>query len=91
MLLLYGSDAKYVESTERYLFEGDVAYPGLADRSLRDVMVRSGDVRALKTSYSVTNGSRVAVPYRDFLVLRGKLAHAYDVMMAGGDRKIARS
>ena len=30
MFLLYGSgsDAKYVESVERYLFEGDVAYPG---------------------------------------------------------------
>ena len=83
IFLLYGSDAKYVESVERYLFEGDVAYPGLAERSLRDVLVRSGDVRAWKTSYSVTNGSRSAVPYRDFFVLWGKLAHAYDVMMAG--------
>ena len=46
-------------------------------------MVRSGDVRAWKTSYSVTNCSRAAVPYRDFFVLRGKLAHAYNVMMAG--------
>ena len=82
MLLLYGSDAKYVESVERYLFEGDVAYPGLADRSLRDLVVRSGDVRAWKTSYSVTNGTRASVPYRDFFVLRGKLARAYDVMMA---------
>ena len=28
MFLLYGSGAKYVESVERYLFEGDFAYPG---------------------------------------------------------------
>ena len=55
--LLYGSDAKYVESMEQYLFERDVAYPGLADRSLRDVVIRSGDLRARKTSYSVKNGS----------------------------------
>ena len=47
------------------------------------MVVRSGDVRAWKTSYLVTNGSRAAVPYRDFFVLRGKLAHAYDVMIAG--------
>ena len=90
MFVLYGSDAKFAGSVERYLFLGHVAYLGLADRSLRDVVVRSGDVRAWETSYSVTNGSRAAVPYRDFFVLRGKLAHAYDVMMAGG-RKIARS
>ena len=72
-----------MESVERYLFEGDVACPGLADRSLQDVVVRSGDVRARKTSYSVTNSIRAAAPYRDFFVLRGKLSHAYDVMMAG--------
>ena len=83
MFLLYGSDAKYVESMEQYLFEGNVAYPGLADRWLRDIVIRSGDVRARKTSYSMTNGSLVCVPYRDFFVLRGKLSHAYDVMMAG--------
>ena len=83
MFLQYGSNAKYVESVERYLFEGDVAYPGLADRSFQDVVVRSGDVRAWKTLYSVTNGSRASVPYRDFFVLREKLVHAYDVMMAG--------
>ena len=83
IFLLYGSDAKYVESMEQYLFEGDVAYPGLADRALRDVVIRSGDVGAWKTSYSVTSGSRVCVPYRDFFVLRGKLSHAYDVMMTG--------
>ena len=28
MLLLYGFDARYVESVERYLFKGDIAYPG---------------------------------------------------------------
>ena len=49
MFLSYGSDAKYVKSVQRYLFEGGVAYPGLADRSLRDVVVLS-DVRAWKTS-----------------------------------------
>ena len=65
MFLLYESDGKYVESMEPYLFEGDVAYPGLADRLLRDVLVRSVDVRAWKKSYSVTNGSRACVPYRD--------------------------
>ena len=90
MFLLYGSDAKYVNSMEQYLFGGHVGYPGLADRSLRDVVIRSGDVPAWKKSYSVTNGSRVCVPYRDFSVLRGKVSHAYDVMMAGG-RKILRS
>ena len=58
-------------------------YPGLADRLLRDMVVPSGDVRTWKTSYSVTNGSRAAVPYLDFSVLRRKLAHAYDVMMVG--------
>ena len=83
MFLQYGSDAKYVESVERNLFEGDVAYLGLADRSLRGVVVRSDDVLAWKTSYSVTDGSRASVPYRDFFVLRGKLGHVYDVMMAG--------
>ena len=31
----------------------------------------------------MTNGSRASVPYRGFFVLSGKLAHAYDVMMAG--------
>ena len=60
-----------------------MAYPGLADRSLGEVVVRSGDVRVWKTSYSVKNGSRAGVPYRDFFLLQGKLAHAYDVMMAG--------
>ena len=29
------------------------------------------------------NGSHVCISYRDFFTLRGKLAHAYDVMMAG--------
>lgn len=51
MFLLYDPDAEYVESVERYLFEWDVAYPCLADRSLRDVLVPSGDVRDWKTSY----------------------------------------
>ena len=59
MFLLYGSNATYVEYMEQNLFDGDVAYPGLADRSLRDVVIRSGDVRAWATSYSVTNDSRV--------------------------------
>ena len=79
---LFLIDAKYVEGLERYLFEGDVAYPGLGDRSLRDVVFRSGCVRPWKTSYSLMNGSHVCISYRDFFTLRGKLAHAYDVMMA---------
>ena len=29
------------------------------------------------------NGSHVCISYRDFFTLRGKLAHAYHVMMAG--------
>ena len=83
MFLLYGSDARYVESMEQYLFGSDVPYSGLADRSLRDVVIRSREVRAWKKSYSVKNVSRVCVPYRDFFVLRVKLSHAYDVMMTG--------
>ena len=47
MFLQNGSGAKYVASVARRLFEGEVAYPGLPDRSLRDVVVRSGDVRAV--------------------------------------------
>ena len=71
MFLLYGSHAKYVESMGQYLFEGDFVHPGLADRSLREVVSRSEDMWAWKTSYSVTNGSRVCVPIRYFFVLRG--------------------
>ena len=83
LFLIAAADAKYVEAVERYLFEEDVAYPGLGDRSLRDVVFRSGCVRPWKTSYSLMNGSHVCISYRDFFTLRGKLAHAYDVMMAG--------
>ena len=83
LFLIAAAEAKYVAFVESYLFEGDVAYPGLGDRSLRDVVFRSGCVRPWKTSYSLMNGSHVCISYRDFLTLRGKLAHAYDVMMAG--------
>lgn len=44
LFLLYRADAKYVKAVEQYLFEGDVEYMGLADRSLRDVVIRSVDV-----------------------------------------------
>lgn len=39
--LIAEADAKYVESVERCLFEGDFAYPGIGDRTLRDVLFRS--------------------------------------------------
>ena len=81
--LIDAADAKYVESVERYLFEGYVAYPGLGDRSLRDVVFRSCCVRPWKTSYSSMNRSHVCISYRDFFTFRGKLAHAYEVVMAG--------
>ena len=83
LFLIAAADAKYVESVERYLFEGDVEYPGLGDHSIRDVVFRSGCVRPWKTSYSFMNGYHVCISYRDFFTLRGKLAHAYDVVMAG--------
>ena len=83
LFLIAAADAKYVQSVERYLLEGDVGYPGLGDRSLRDVLFRSDCVRPWKTSYSLMNGSHVCISYRDFFTLRGKLSHAYDVMMAG--------
>ena len=53
------------------------------DRSRPDVLVRSGDVRAWKKSYSVANVMRACVLYRDIFVLRGKQACAYDDIMAG--------
>ena len=83
LFLLAATVAKHVESVERYLFEGDVAYPGLGYRSPHDVVFRSGYVRPWKTSYSLMNGSHVCISYRDFFKLRGKLAHPYEVMMAG--------
>ena len=83
LFLIAAANAKYVESVERSLFKEDVAYPGLGNRSLRDVEFRSGCVRPWKTSYSLMNGSHVCISYCDFFTLRGKRAHAYDVMMAG--------
>ena len=83
LFLSAAADAKYVESVESYLFEGDVGYPGLGDRSPRDVVFRSGCVRPWKKSYSSMNWSHVCTSYCDLFTLRGKLAHAYDVMMAG--------
>ena len=64
LFIIAAADDKYVESVERYLFEEDVAYPGLGDRSLRDVVFRSGCVRPWKTSYSLMNGSHVCISYR---------------------------
>ena len=51
LFLIASADAKYVESVERYLFEEDIGYPGLGDRSFRDVVFRSGCVRPWKMSY----------------------------------------
>ena len=64
LFLIAAGDAKYVESVERYLFEGDVAYPGLGDRSLRDLVFSTGCVRPWKTSYSLMKGSYVCISYR---------------------------
>ena len=83
LFLIAAACDKYVESVERYLFEGDVAYPGLGHRILRGVVFRSGCVRPRKTSYLLMNGPHVCVSYRDFYMLRGKLAHAYDLMTGG--------
>ena len=83
LFLIAAADAKYVESVERYLFDGDIAYPGLVDCPLCDVLFRSGCVRPWKTWYSLMIGSHIYISYRDFYTFRGKLAHAYDVMMAG--------
>ena len=90
LFLIAAADATYVESVECYPFERDIAYPGLGDRSLRDVVFRSDCVRPWKTSYSLMNGSHGCISYREFFTLRVKLAHAYDVMMAGRlqDRKL---
>ena len=81
--LIAAANAEYVESVGSYLFEGGVAYPGLGNRTLRDVVFRSGCVRPLKAPYSLMNVSHVCVSYLDFYTLRGKLAYAYDAMMAG--------
>ena len=83
LFLIAAADDKYVESVDLYLFEGDSAYPGLGERSLRDVVFLSGCVRPWKTSYKLMNGSHTCISYRDFITLRGKLALAYHVMMAG--------
>ena len=61
LFLTAAADARYVDSVERYLFEEDVAYPELGDRSLRDVVFRSGRVRPWKTSYFLMNGSHVCI------------------------------
>ena len=82
LFLIAAANSKYVEYLERYLFEGDVGYPRLGYRSLRDVVFRSGCVRPWKTSYSLMNGSQMCISYRDFYTFCGKFAHAYDVMMA---------
>ena len=58
-------------------------YPGLGDRSLRDVVFRLGCFRPWKTSYSLMKGSHLCISYRDFFTLRAKLEDAYDVMKAG--------
>ena len=83
LFLIAATHSKHIESVERYIFEGDVGYPGLGDRSLCDVVFRSGCLRPWRMPYSLMNGSHVCISYRDFFTLCGKLAQAYDVMMAG--------
>ena len=81
LFLVEASDAKYVELVERYLFDSTRPYPGLADRTLRDVLVRTEAIRRWKTSYSLMSGTRVAISFRDYSVLRGRLTCEYEVNM----------
>ena len=81
MFLVEASDAKYVELAERYLFDSTRPYPGFADRTLRDVLVRTEAIRRWRTSYSLMCGTSVAISFRDYSVLRGPLTREYEVNM----------
>ena len=81
MFLVEASDAKYIELVERYLFDSTRPYPGFADHTLRDVLVRTDVIRRWKTSYSLMSGTSVAISFRDYSVLRGPLTREYEVNM----------
>ena len=79
--LVEASDAKYVELVERYLFDPMRPYPGLGDRTLPNVLVRTGAIRRWKTSYSFMRGTSVFISFLDYSVRRGSLTREYEVNM----------
>ena len=81
LFLVEASDAKYVELVERYLFDPTRPYPGFCDRTLRDVLVRTEEIRRWKTSYSLMCGTSVAISFRNYSVLRCPLTREYEVNM----------
>ena len=81
LFLVEALDAKYVELVERYLFGPTRPYPGLDDRTSRDVLVRTEAIPRWKTSYFLMCWTSVCISFLDYSVLRVPLTSNYEVKM----------